>query len=207
MTDARWVWGIGLATISANGTILDTWFPEPKTGRLPLGYDPSMPPEDLERHAVPDPRRGVDVEVVTVEIDLDESPASTPDAYLRLHALSHRREKVLPGPAHAAADHDQLRLEDVDDRGEAAGERLHGLVPYPRGTPISAQRRAGDLLRRSVPEARLAGALSDRRPRDVRLEAAATAAAAACAPAPVDRHMAELRAVPKAVRTEERRAA
>ena len=90
MTDSRWVWGIGLATISENGTTLDTWFPEPKVGRLPLGYDPAMPPEDLERHAVPDPRRGVTVEVVTVEIDLDEAPASTPDAYLRLHALSHR---------------------------------------------------------------------------------------------------------------------
>lgn len=90
MTDSRWVWAIGLATISENGTILDTWYPEPKIGRLPLGYDPAMPPEDLERHAVPDPRRGVTVDIVTVEIDLDEAPASTPDAYLRLHALSHR---------------------------------------------------------------------------------------------------------------------
>jgi len=30
------------------------------------------------------------VEVVTLEIDLDVAPASTSDAYLRLHALSHR---------------------------------------------------------------------------------------------------------------------
>jgi 2,3,4,5-tetrahydropyridine-2-carboxylate N-succinyltransferase len=44
----------------------------------------------LDRHAVPDPRRDGDVDVVVVEVDLDAPPASTPDAYLRLHALSHR---------------------------------------------------------------------------------------------------------------------
>jgi 2,3,4,5-tetrahydropyridine-2-carboxylate N-succinyltransferase len=36
-----------------------------------------------------DPRRNVAVDFVTVEIDLDAPPASTPDAYLRLHLLSH----------------------------------------------------------------------------------------------------------------------
>ncbi|WP_457100243.1 2,3,4,5-tetrahydropyridine-2,6-dicarboxylate N-succinyltransferase [Microbacterium sp. P5_E9] len=90
MSDQRWVWGIGLATTAADGTILDTWFPEPKIGKIPLGLDPSMPPEDLERLAVADARRAVSVDVVTIEIDLDAPPASTPDAYLRLHALSHR---------------------------------------------------------------------------------------------------------------------
>ncbi len=89
MTDERWVWGIGLATTSENGTVLDTWFPSPARGRIPLGFDPAMPPDSLERLAVADPRRAVTVEVVTVEIDLDAAPASTPDAYLRLHALSH----------------------------------------------------------------------------------------------------------------------
>ena len=90
MSDQRWVWGIGLATTAADGTILDTWYPEPKIGKIPLGLDPAMPPEDLERLAVADARRAVSVDVVTVEIDLDAPPASTPDAYLRLHALSHR---------------------------------------------------------------------------------------------------------------------
>ena len=90
MSDERWVWGIGLATTAADGTVLDTWFPEPKAGRLPLGLDPAMPPEDLEHFAVSDVRRAVTVDVVTLEIDLDAPPASTPDAYLRLHALSHR---------------------------------------------------------------------------------------------------------------------
>jgi 2,3,4,5-tetrahydropyridine-2,6-dicarboxylate N-succinyltransferase len=90
MADERWVWGVGLATTAQDGTVLDTWFPEPRTGRLPLGMDPEMPPESLERLAVPDARRAVSVDVVTIEADLDAAPESTSDVYLRLHALSHR---------------------------------------------------------------------------------------------------------------------
>ncbi|MGK3950683.1 2,3,4,5-tetrahydropyridine-2,6-dicarboxylate N-succinyltransferase [Microbacterium sp. I2] len=90
MSEERWVWGVGLATLADDGTMLDTWFPSPAEGRIPLGYDPQMPPDELERLAVADARRSVTVEVVTVEIELDVAPASTADAYLRLHALSHR---------------------------------------------------------------------------------------------------------------------
>ncbi|GAA2012031.1 2,3,4,5-tetrahydropyridine-2,6-dicarboxylate N-succinyltransferase [Microbacterium ulmi] len=90
MSDETWVWAIGLATTSGDGTVLDTWYPEPRLGRLPQGFDPSMPPEDLERLAVPDARRAVDVDVVALEIDIAAPPSTTSDAYLRLHALSHR---------------------------------------------------------------------------------------------------------------------
>ena len=90
MSDERWVWGAGLATTAEDGTVLDTWFPSPERGRIPLGFDPAMPPDDLDRLAVPDARRAVSVEVVTLEIDIDAVPTSTSDAYLRLHALSHR---------------------------------------------------------------------------------------------------------------------
>jgi 2,3,4,5-tetrahydropyridine-2,6-dicarboxylate N-succinyltransferase len=90
MSDERWIWGIGLSTVASDGTVLDTWYPEPQHGRIPLGLDPALPPENLEQLAVPDARRAVAVETVTVEIDLDAAPASTSDAYLRLHALSHR---------------------------------------------------------------------------------------------------------------------
>jgi 2,3,4,5-tetrahydropyridine-2-carboxylate N-succinyltransferase len=93
MTEERWVWGAGLATTAEDGTVLDTWFPSPAAGRIPLGYDPHLPPDELDRLAVADPRRAVTAEVVTVEADLDASPSSTPDAYLRLHALSHRLVK------------------------------------------------------------------------------------------------------------------
>ncbi|WP_127475691.1 2,3,4,5-tetrahydropyridine-2,6-dicarboxylate N-succinyltransferase [Microbacterium sulfonylureivorans] len=90
MSDERWVWGVGLATTAEDGTVLDTWFPSPEAGRIPLGFDPANPPDALDRLAVPDARRAVTVDVVTIEIDVDVAPTSTPDAYLRLHALSHR---------------------------------------------------------------------------------------------------------------------
>lgn len=90
MSEERWVWGAGLASTAADGTVLDTWYPAPAAGRMPLGFDPANPPDDLDRLAAPDARRAVTVEVVAIEIDLDAAPVSTSDAYLRLHALSHR---------------------------------------------------------------------------------------------------------------------
>ncbi|WP_019181151.1 2,3,4,5-tetrahydropyridine-2,6-dicarboxylate N-succinyltransferase [Microbacterium yannicii] len=90
MSEERWAWGVGLATLAEDGTVLDTWFPSPAAGRVPAGFDRQLPPDELDRLAVADPRRAVTVDVVTVEIDLDAAPVSTSDAYLRLHALSHR---------------------------------------------------------------------------------------------------------------------
>jgi 2,3,4,5-tetrahydropyridine-2-carboxylate N-succinyltransferase len=90
MSDDRWVWGFGLSTVTDDGTILDAWFPEPSRGRLPLGLDPAIAPATLDQLAVADPRRAVSAEVVAIEVDLDAAPQSTADAYLRLHALSHR---------------------------------------------------------------------------------------------------------------------
>lgn len=85
MSDERWVWATGLATVS-NGVVLDSWFPEPAFGRASEHPDIS----DFTPHVTTDPRRNVTVEVVTVEIELSAAPASTSDAYLRLHTLSHR---------------------------------------------------------------------------------------------------------------------
>jgi 2,3,4,5-tetrahydropyridine-2-carboxylate N-succinyltransferase len=85
----RTAWGDGLATIAGDGTVLDTWFPEPKLGRIPAGRDPWIAPAELEELAAEDRRRNVRVDIVTVEIDLDQAPGSTADVYLRLHLLSH----------------------------------------------------------------------------------------------------------------------
>lgn len=85
MSEQRWAWGAGLATIAGDGTVLDTWFPAPALGRAPESVDT----RDLDVAAGPDERRDVSVEVVVVEIDLDAPPQATSDAYLRLHALSH----------------------------------------------------------------------------------------------------------------------
>jgi 2,3,4,5-tetrahydropyridine-2-carboxylate N-succinyltransferase len=82
-------WGYGLATISRDGTVLDTWFPEPLLGTLPEGRDKWIVPAALEDLAGADDRREVTIDIVTVEIDLREAPLGASDAYLRLHLLSH----------------------------------------------------------------------------------------------------------------------
>ncbi|MFF7291979.1 2,3,4,5-tetrahydropyridine-2,6-dicarboxylate N-succinyltransferase [Microbacterium sp. NPDC008134] len=84
MTDARTVWGIGLTTIAGDGTVLDAWYSALGTGSVPADTAP-----DLDGLTGPDARRNVTVDLVRLEIDLDAAPASTADAYLRLHALSH----------------------------------------------------------------------------------------------------------------------
>ena len=86
---SRAAWGYGLASIAGNGTVLDTWFPQPNLGPMPDGTDPNIAPAEFEELAVPDERRNVRIDFVTVEIDLDRPPVSTADAYLRLHLLSH----------------------------------------------------------------------------------------------------------------------
>lgn len=89
-TTDRAAWGYGLTTIATNGTVLDTWFPSPKLGPLPAGVDQWIAPAEFEDLVGVDERRGVEVTFRTVQIDLDAPPASTEDAYLRLHLLSHR---------------------------------------------------------------------------------------------------------------------
>lgn len=87
-TDA---WGYGLATVrESTGEVLDTWFPHPALGTLPEGRDPHIVPAEIEHLEGEDERRGVRLEARTVAIELDAAPASTEDAYLRLHLLSHR---------------------------------------------------------------------------------------------------------------------
>ena len=87
-------WGYGLATVRlADGEVLDTWFPSPALGTLPEGRDRYIVPADIEHLEAEDARRGVRVEARTVEVELAAAPASTPDAYLRLHLLSHRLVK------------------------------------------------------------------------------------------------------------------
>jgi 2,3,4,5-tetrahydropyridine-2-carboxylate N-succinyltransferase len=86
---SRAAWGYGLATVSGDGTVLDTWYREPRLGAVPSGTDRHIAPADLEDQLGTDPRRNVRIDFMTVEIDLDVAPTSTPDAYLRLHLLSH----------------------------------------------------------------------------------------------------------------------
>src|SRR4051812_14746915 len=83
-TATRSASGWGLATLTPDGQVLDTWFPDPQLGDLPAA------PDGLEKLAATDDVRGVRREVVSAAIDLDAPPADASDAYLRLHLLSHR---------------------------------------------------------------------------------------------------------------------
>ena len=83
-------WGYGIATIhTASNTVLDTWFPEPHLGSPPANFDPHLIPAHLGHHEGTDERRDVHLMGVTTVITLSEPPATTADAYLRLHLLSH----------------------------------------------------------------------------------------------------------------------
>lgn len=90
----------GLATVTADGTVLDTWFPAPALAEQPgpAGTE-SLAPEraaELLGASAPktlgtDPLRGVEtVAVRTVVASLADQPLDAYDAYLRLHLLSHR---------------------------------------------------------------------------------------------------------------------
>ena len=148
--------GTGLATRSADGRVLDTWYPSPE--RLadpgPAGTEVLTEAEvaaafgTLGPDAVgPDPRRGVEVVPVRTTIaSLAEPPVDTHDVYLRLHLLSHRLVRPntvnlegIFGLLHTVA-WTQLGPVALDDlpaaqvRARAAGAPLlvHSLDKFPR---------------------------------------------------------------------------
>jgi len=87
---------LGLATIAADGSVLDTWFPAPELTDTPGTpgteriFEPEAPAA-LSGLAGSDPDRGVEKVLVRTTIgSLSDKPADAYDAYLRLHLLSHR---------------------------------------------------------------------------------------------------------------------
>jgi len=143
VSDERRISGTGLSTIAGDGTVLDAWFPAPQRG-IPDSGEGAPDDGGLDVHTGSDERRAVTVEAVRVTVDLDEAPTSTADAYLRLHALSHRLVRPnevnldgifghLPtvawtnaGPMHPT---DTERLRPVLQR---AGIQMQGLDKFPR---------------------------------------------------------------------------
>lgn len=83
----------GLATLH-NDSVLTTWYPTLSTGESPDAAEATAAShantDGLDGLVGTDEARGTRTEVVTTTIDLDVGPASAADAYLRLHALSHR---------------------------------------------------------------------------------------------------------------------
>ncbi len=93
--------GIGLATIAADGSVLDTAYPRPAlnthsgltsgTTHLSAQEAERLGAKDLAARTGHDRERDVELVVVgTLIEDLSSPPADPHDAYLRLHLLSHR---------------------------------------------------------------------------------------------------------------------
>jgi 2,3,4,5-tetrahydropyridine-2-carboxylate N-succinyltransferase len=77
-------WGVGLATIAADGTTLDTFFRH-------LGLGNAVPTATpAETQSTTDERRGVAIVPTSLVIDTQVAPTNASDVYLRLHLLSHR---------------------------------------------------------------------------------------------------------------------
>ncbi|WP_329481242.1 2,3,4,5-tetrahydropyridine-2,6-dicarboxylate N-succinyltransferase [Kribbella sp. NBC_01484] len=143
--NATHAWGFGLATVTAAGTVLDVWYPAPELGSQPAG---AKAPAELIAAEGNDELRQVRREVVAAEITLDQAPAGTADAYLRLHLLSHRLVRphglnldgifaALPNNAWTSVGPVPVEeIEQVRLRARAAGQHLSvtSVDKFPRMT-------------------------------------------------------------------------
>ena len=139
---ARHAWGVGLATIAADGTTLDTFYRH-------LGWGDAVPAgTPVESKTVTDERRGVVISPVSIVVDTETAPTSASDVYLRLHLLSHRlaapRSVNLDGAFGLLANVAWTslgpvalnQLDDVRYNQLRQGEHLvvHGVDKFPRMT-------------------------------------------------------------------------
>ena len=148
MTETTFVtgkaWGHGLATIAQDGSVLDTWSPNPQLGEAPKTDALWVVPKELDALVGEDKIRRVSIQVVRTEIDLELPVTTTADAYLRLHLLSHllvkpntiNLEGLIPalpivaftsaGPV--AIDH----LDEIRPHLQRAGITIHAIDKFPR---------------------------------------------------------------------------
>jgi 2,3,4,5-tetrahydropyridine-2,6-dicarboxylate N-succinyltransferase len=142
-------WGYGLATyagVDGEGGVLDTWYPSPHLGSP---EDDLEAPSELAKLEGVDEVRGVRRLVVrTVVADLQAPIEDTPDAWLRLHLLSHRLVRphsvnldgifrhltnvvwTDAGPC-AVTDFETTRLRLTEARGRVS---VFGVDKFPRMT-------------------------------------------------------------------------
>jgi len=126
----------GLATLAADGTVLDTWFPAPELAadvaasgstRLTQAEAVAALGADVAQALAPCAVRNVTVVAVRTEIkSLADAPADTHDAYLRLHLLSHRL--VLPHGANVTG------IFGLKARGTGRVLEIKGLDKFPQMT-------------------------------------------------------------------------
>jgi len=85
----------GLASVLADGTVLDAWYPAPVLGSFDAAATARLTEDELSESVAAllatDGDRGVEVVGVRTTIaDLTAAPVDTHDVYLRLQLLSHR---------------------------------------------------------------------------------------------------------------------
>ena len=135
-------WGVGIATLDANGATLDVRFRAVGLGELPADAPSIDTAVDSDRD------RGVALRPVTVAIDTTAGPADSADAYLRLNLLSQRL--ALPRSLNLDGIFGHLQNVAWTSRGPVAvdaiesvawnfarkGEHLtvHGVDKFPRMT-------------------------------------------------------------------------
>lgn len=144
--------GVGLATVGPDGTLLDTYYPDPlllpERGEIP-DLAARVKRAERELQAAARPRDFRTFRVLTCEIaSLAHPPVDTADAYLRLHLLSTRQVRpnsinldgifsLLPNNAWTSLgpcrpeDVTRLRLMSLQDRRPLA---VNGVDRFPRMT-------------------------------------------------------------------------
>lgn len=94
MTNPSGASAIGIATITDDGAVLDTWYPSPELTEVTESgtalVEGDDVPADLASLVGSDTDRGVRMVAVRTSIALADAPSDAHDAYLRLHLLSHR---------------------------------------------------------------------------------------------------------------------
>ncbi len=144
MTQAGFIdskaWGLGLATISHDGTVLDVWYPNPALGE---DNGSSLAPEHDALIGVDD-RRRVKIEAIRTQLDLTQPVSGTADAYLRLHLLSTllvkpnsiNLEGLIPNlPIVAFTNVGPIALDDLDELRPALarqGISVYAIDKFPR---------------------------------------------------------------------------
>ena len=146
-------WGHGLATIAQDGSVLDTWYPNPQLGEAPKTDALWVVPKELDALVGEDVRRGVTTQVVRTEIDLELPVTTTADAYLRLHLLSHlvvkpntiNLEGLIPSlPIVGFTSAGPVALDQLDTlrpQLQRAGITIHAIDKFPRLTDYVTPRK------------------------------------------------------------------